>query len=458
MKYCLVVLLVLLLVLPITPTYAQSISFTEINTTLAFPEELTFSARVSSPAAVERVILEYGVEKQTCGTVVARAFPALDPATGVATWTWQMRQSGSEPPGTTIWYRWLAVDRNGTTYRSDEQRLTWLDSQHQWRTINREQVNLHWYDGSEAFANELLASATDSLARLGQTTGVTTQNPVNVYVYPDPPALREAVLYQPGWTGGLAFGGYGIVALAVGEGQMGWGRRVMAHELTHVLVGYLANSCVSSIPTWLNEGIAVYGEGGLDPESQRALQIAINSDQVLSVRALSGGFSEDPSRASLSYAQSFSLVDFLIRQSGQTQLLQLFDTLRRGEDIDSGLQQVYGFDVDGLEDRWRAAVNAQPRTASDTPAQPTAQPTIVPTYAPIAAAPRPIETSVPAPPGPTTELRPAAATTVPITNPTTAERSQPAARNNSLLWLVAGVALLIGGGLVVLGLSRLRRG
>ena len=40
-------------------------------------------------------------------------------------------------------------------------------------------------------------------------------------------------------------------------------------------VVHLTFSCLGDVPTWLNEGLAVYSEGGLDPASARQLEEAI---------------------------------------------------------------------------------------------------------------------------------------------------------------------------------------
>ena len=161
---------------------------------------------------------------------------------------------------------------------------------------------------------------------------------------------------------------------------------LMSHELTHVLVGHLTFSCLGDVPTWLNEGLAVYSEGGLEPSSEAQLNEAISNDELLTVRSLSGGFSEVPSRAYLSYSQSYSIVKYLIETYGQDKMNSLLITLRDGTTIDDALLKIYGFDVEGLEESWRGAIGAAPKTAS---AQPTVQPTptFVPTYVPYAGAP-----------------------------------------------------------------------
>ena len=366
-----------------------AVSISDVTATLQFPDSITFKARIESKSKLERVVLEYGVEKLTCGTVVAKAFPTFDPNSAPAdvTWTWEMRKSGSEPPGSRIWYRWSVTDAVGASTISEKKTLLWLDSENKWESLSRDKITFHWYEGSRAFAQDLLDSASASLARLGETTGIPLVAPVDMYIYADTEDMKNAVLYEPSWTGGQAFPASSVVIIGINSEQVEWGKKTEAHELTHLLVGHLTFSCLGSIPTWLNEGIAVYGEGGPDDSTKARLQSAIKDDTVISVRALSGGFSEHPDKADLSYAQSYSLVDYLVSKFGRDKMLKLFGNLRDGIKIEDALLDAYGFDLDGLEDGWRLAVGAKARRASGVEPSPTAAPTPVPTYRPSSSAP-----------------------------------------------------------------------
>ena len=198
--------------------------------------------------------------------------------------------------------------------------------------------------------------------------------------------MKDAILYEPSWTGGMTYSDYNIVIIGISQNDLDWGRTTIAHELTHVLVGHLTFSCLGDVPTWLNEGLAVYSEGELDPAAQSQLNEAIRSNQLLTVRSLSSGFSEVPSRAYLSYSQSYSLVKFLIETYGQGRMNSLLIALRDGSKVEDALIHVYGFDIDGLESAWRESIGAATQTTSgQATAQPT--PTFVPTYVPFAGAP-----------------------------------------------------------------------
>jgi len=151
----------------------------------------------------------------------------------------------------------------------------------------------------------------------------------------------------------------------------------------------------------------------------------VTDDTLISVRSLSGGFSEDPAKADLSYSESYSLVNFLVKQYGQDKMLSLLKTLRDGATIDEALQSNYGFDIDGFEDAWRTGINAKPRSTANTRPTATPIPTMVPTFVPVSSAPigptmaptrdRPTPTpiaiaQVPAQPDQSTSTAPAAST------------------------------------------------
>lgn len=357
---------------------------------LEFPESATFRATVTEDINITSVVLEYGNEQQTCGKVIAKAFPQFTPGKTVnAEWTWEMRQSGSLPPGATLWWRWRFTDANGKETVSETRTATWLDDFHSWKTMNNgdsQRVRLHWYGGDQIFADDLAKAADNGLQFNETQSGLKADAPIDIYVYASTDELKEAVLYEPSWTGGQAFPDQNIVILGISEADLEWGRDAIVHELTHVLVGHLTFSCLGDVPTWLDEGLAVYSEGELDPPSQGQLEDAIRNNSLLPIRSLSGGFSEVSDKAYLSYSQSYSITKFLIETHGQEKMTALLLALRDGKTIDDSLLQTYGFDIEGLEDAWRRSISAQPRSV---PAQPTAQaaPTYVPTIVPVSGAP-----------------------------------------------------------------------
>jgi len=366
---------------------APQIDVINNEVTFGFPETATFSATITSNAEITSIVLEYGNEQLTCGEVVAKAFPEFSPSTTAnVSWTWDMRQSGSLPPGAKLWWRWHYTDQTGKEYISDMQTATWLDNKYEWQTITSGFLRLHWYDLDQTTAQDFLEAGVESLTRNAQQAGLKPGAPIDIYIYSTYQDLQDSILFEASWTGGQAFPENNIVIVGLSQSDHQYDRDTVIHELTHVLVGHLTFSCLGGVPTWLNEGLAVFSEGKLDVYKQFLLDQAISQNSLLSVRSLSAGFSEVPDKANLSYGQSYSIVKFMIEAYSQDKMNALLTTLRDGTAIDDALIKVYGFDVDGLEDEWRQAIGAGPRPAS---AQPTAlaTPTFVPTIVPVSGAP-----------------------------------------------------------------------
>jgi hypothetical protein len=420
-------------------------SVTKNETILNFPETATFRATLTSDTDIVSVELEYGNEQQTCGEVIAKAFPSFTPGKTVeAEWTWEMRQSGSLPPGAQLWWRWRITDTNGQETVTETKTATWLDDIHNWQTIaNGDHLRLHWYEGNQAFAADLAQAAQNGLLFNETQSGLKAEEPIDLYIYASTDDLKEAILYEPSWTGGQAFPDQNIVILGISQSDLDWGRDAIVHELTHVLVGHQTFSCLGDVPTWLNEGLAVYSEGELDPASQSQLDDAIHDDNLLTVRSLSSGFSEVADKAYLSYSQSYSITKYLIETHGQEKMTSLLLSLRDGLTIDEALLQTYGFNTEGLEAAWREAIGAQPLSVSPE-GQPTAQPTptFVPTIVPMGGAASALQ--VTSTPVPTSSF-----STEPAEAPSTTRTGPPLALTMMLLGMCCIFLVLIG--IVVLG-------
>ena len=392
-------LLPLLFLLPALALAAgphPSITVAEAQAVLRYPDGIDFTLRASSSSPIVTAEVEYGLETASCATDINRATPDdFEPAAAVeALWTWDMRSSGSLPPGARLWWRWHLVDSQGQELRTPTETVTWLDDVHDWQTLTEGNLSLHTYNAPPAMARQLLEAAAAGATRLRDELGPLAADPVHLYIYDSTEAMRDAILFEPQWTGGMAFAEHRTIILGIGENDLEWGLNAVEHELAHVIVGNLVSACYSRLPTWLSEGLAMVAEGGLDAESQGLLDQALQDDSFYPVRALSDGFTEDPGGASLAYAQSYSLVTYLLEAHGREPLLDLLDEAQTGSRPDAALTEVYGFDTDGLDRAWREWIGAPPLPATSPGAEST--PTIMPTYQPLAGPPAAI-TATPIP-------------------------------------------------------------
>ncbi|HXY75222.1 MAG TPA: peptidase MA family metallohydrolase, partial [Dehalococcoidales bacterium] len=164
------------------------------------------------------------------------------------------------------------------------------------------------------------------------------------------------------WAGGEELSQYNCILLMVRPEALSSDLPGVAHELTHVIVGQITFNPYNSIPFWLNEGLAVhiqFPQGNVPSAFTTALSNAIANNSFISVRSLSDPFSAVTNKAYLSYAESVSIVTYLINQYGAAKMNQLLDTFQQGTTYDVALKTIYGFDMDGLFTQWKTWVNTE---------------------------------------------------------------------------------------------------
>jgi len=384
MKYILLLSLLLSLVLVPIPALAQTdIEIVSSSTQADFPNTLTFKVVSQSDYPIKEIVLRYQVEQVSQVAVVSEVNLKFTPGERVeASWVWDMRKA-SLPPGAIIHYSWIIKDAQGRTLRSDATSITFEDDRYSWQNLTEGKITLLWYKGNQNFAEELMKALQDSLTRLAQNTGAELEKPVRFYIYENTEVLRQALIFPQEWTGGQAFPDYGIVVIGVPPDSDGltWGKRALPHELSHLLVHQVTFSPYSSPPAWLDEGLATYAEGELRSDMKPILQKAISGDTLISVTSLASSFPADPTQALLSYAESGSIVSFLIKEYGSDKMLELLKSFGQGDDANEALKQVYGFDMNGLDAGWRASLGLPPRpstTAALSPTQVVPSPTASP--------------------------------------------------------------------------------
>jgi len=229
---------------------------------------------------------------------------------------------------------------------------------------------------------------------------------VQIFIYGDSEDMRQAVLYIQDWAGGVAFSEYNTILMGVPPDiAESWGRSTIRHELAHLVIGQFGRSCVGgSRPTWLDEGLAVYAEGPVQEALLSDIEQAVRDNTFEPLRSLSGPFPAHGPEAGIAYSQSYSVVAYLLEMYGQEKMQELLLTLAEGAGYDEALEQVYGFNVDGLEVAWREAIGARPRPIPATPTAIVAAAiaTVVPAGAPRSlptAEAAPVSAPAPASPG-----------------------------------------------------------
>lgn len=354
-----IVLLICPLLSPPPLRAGNNISILKTDTSVHFPVELIFHLEAESPVEITSARLLYQVHKMNYAPIVSEGWAVFSPSASIkVSWSWDMRRA-SLPPGAEITYWWVIEDSVGNETSSCPVRICFNDTRYEWQSLQEDNLTLFWYQGNETFGKELLSSCTQGLVRLAENIGARSQDPIRIYVYASAAELQKAMIFPQEWTGGVAFTEFGIVAIGISQENTDWGRKALVHELTHLVVHQATFSPYGKLPTWLDEGLAVYNEGAFSPTHRYWLEKAISDDRLISVRSLASPFSADPEKAYISYAQSRSLVAYLLDNYGQASMLCLLELFKQGNTTDEALKAIYGLDTDKLDQEWQRSLAAE---------------------------------------------------------------------------------------------------
>jgi len=363
-KASILALIICLFLVILSPCLVQArgeLAILDSSVEVEFPTKLSFNLSAQSDVNITDIRLNYVVNRVSFAEVTSEVYIEFVPETTVeASWSWDMRKTGGLPPGSSVVYWWRVEDDKGDQVETTPVQVQFDDTRYQWRPLAEGKVTIYWYEGSESFAQELMAIAQQVLARLAEDTGAHLETPVRMYIYASSRDLRGSMIFPQEWTGGRAFPREGTIAIGISPGNLDWGARAIAHELAHLVIHQMTLNPYNDLPTWLDEGLAMYAEGLPQPGLVSYLNEALAEDRLISVQSLSSPIPSDTEEALLSYSQSYSLVEFLISNYGQEKMLGLLNIFRQGNGYyDDALEKTYGFDMDGLDARWREYLLAQ---------------------------------------------------------------------------------------------------
>ena len=350
-----------------TATKTETIQLDVFSLTLSdprvdFPDSIEFKIEAESDAEITDITLQYQMDKVSLLPVTSVVFPAFVAGEKTsAEWKWDMTQTGGLPPGADLSYWWSIEDASGHKADTPVKTLSFDDGRYEWKEAQGSSFNLYWYKGDGHFAQQLIEAGEDALSLLEDDIGAKPERTIEVYVYGSTQDLQGSLIFPQEWTGGLAFTEYGIVALGISTEQLGWGEGAMAHEMAHLVVHQATmNGYGIDLPTWLDEGLAMYAEGPLSHDLAAVLRSAAEqTGGLISVQSLSSSFPADSASATLAYAESYSLVDYLLEhKGGRENMLDLLGAISDGSGYEEALQAVYGLSIAQLDSQWRQYLTA----------------------------------------------------------------------------------------------------
>lgn len=367
---------------------AQAPQVTQSAVTSKDPSAITFSVRVAAPGGVKSAKLDYQV-KNPDGAVGGGGAAQVSPGAEVdLSFTLTTRDNTRYiPVGSQFGYRWEIETNDGAKTTTTEATYLFLDGRYQWRSQTDGNVSVYWYGNNEVAAQAALQATRSSLDATGKLLEAKVEYPVRVLVWRSEEDGKLAMRQQSAsFDAQVRTGGQRVApdVLFVFDNVPD----VVRHEAAHIVTHVAGDGPFIGLPSWLDEGAAVYMQQDPGPGYRAGLGAAILADRTQSLRSMQSAASR-PGEVDVFYGQSWSTVKFLIDEYGQPKFAQLFRTIHGGARPDDALRTVYALDQDALYNAWRQKNGLRPVAASgpsDGGAQPAAQGTRAPLSIPTSSA------------------------------------------------------------------------
>ncbi len=349
--------------LPARPAAAQTApALAPTQIVIDFPRTLTFSAVVESGSA-EAAVLFYKVLPD--GAINRQPAEITTGAVTRLTASVPVQNDAYLPAGALMQYWWGVTPSGGAAAESARQIYRYEDPRYDWQEITEAEITVHYYH-DEAVARRILTEVLAASAEMAALLQVTLPYPVHIYVWrnnADGAGVSRS--RSEGFDELIITGGTRVLTDVLHIFQpTPW---VARHEFTHILTKIAGEGGIGSLPAWLDEGTATYGEGNWRTAGSFRgpdLDAATRSDTLLTLRSM-GSSPGDASKVNLFYGESADIVTFLIDQYGAAPFAQLYAVFNEGSTIDNALRTVYGLDRDGVEDAYRTSLGLGPRVRGE---------------------------------------------------------------------------------------------
>jgi hypothetical protein len=338
-----------------TPVSAQnSINIIQNRAYANFPYSITFKLSTSSTNAIKEINLIYGTSERSCSQEIAIQKIEIEPRSSQSvSWNWSLVRSGNIPPSASIWWQWEITNLSNESLTTEKEYFQIEDASFTWQYYNDTDLEIYWAEGGQAFGKQIYRIARNSLDRLSQDFGISSNNTIRLMVYPSAQELQEATLFLPEWTGGVAFPTFDTVLVGVMPDEIDWAAEIIPHELAHIVAFQRTYNCEGiKIPTWFNEGIAVLAEDSFSDYDLKRIEVALKNDNLPSLAALSNNFDVKAEKASLSYIKSGFIIQYLIEKYGKDDFSAVLDCVQDGILFNTCIQEIYGLNTHQLDAQW----------------------------------------------------------------------------------------------------------
>ncbi|RJP29808.1 MAG: hypothetical protein C4533_02130 [Candidatus Omnitrophota bacterium] len=224
-----------------------------------------------------------------------------------------------------------------------------LTADDEWKESKSRHFIIYYKAAPYDFIQQVISEAEDYYDDIAYDLGFTRyefwlwDNRAKIYIYNDAKDYQINT-GQPDWSSGCAFVKDKVIKTY--PNARSFFNSVLPHEMGHIIFREFVGFNNPAIPIWLEEGVASYQEKARLNQAKRIIKQAIKDEAFIELEQLSGKFNlgmAGQEAVSIFYAESLSIVDYLIREFGKDNFVLFCQALRDKKNLDRALSSAYRF-------------------------------------------------------------------------------------------------------------------
>lgn len=234
-----------------------------------------------------------------------------------------------------------------------------------WQTKKSQHFIIYYQDAPNDYVDNLISKAEDYYNDIVEELGYrrfdfwTWENRVKIYLFSSSSDYLQDTGRQ-GWSGAMVHVKKHTIKTFIN--QEDFFEAILPHEMTHIIFREFVG-IKAVLPLWLDEGVACSQEKARINERLQFAKNLVKSNIYISLDKLSALRDYTLVLPKVFYAQSASLVAYLLEEYGREKFLDFSRKLKDNEPWRKALEDAYHFvGLTDMEKNWKAFIEHEVKT------------------------------------------------------------------------------------------------